>query len=133
MVPFSVSSSEVCAQAAKVFADQLGCKLEEASPWKDDYFGQFFTIVLAETDLKGMREFVAKYGDHMQPHLVDAIKGTMTDVQITDALMARKKCANQAWRFFRTYDLLLTPTIACTPFKQGIQGPETIEGKKAVS
>ena len=87
--------------------------------------------MLAETDLKGMRELVAKYGDHMQPHLVDAIKGTMTDVQITDALMARKKCANQAWRFFRTYDLLLTPTIACTPFKQGIQGPETIEGKKA--
>jgi aspartyl-tRNA(Asn)/glutamyl-tRNA(Gln) amidotransferase subunit A len=122
---------EVCANAAKVFADQLGCKLEEASPWKDDYFGQFFTIVLAETDLKGMRELVAKYGDHMQPHLVDAIKGTMTDVQITDALVARKKCANQAWRFFRTYDLLLTPTIACTPFKQGIQGPETIEGKKA--
>jgi hypothetical protein len=29
----------------------------------------------------------------------------------------------------RTYDLLLTPTIAVAPFKQGIQGPETIEGK----
>jgi aspartyl-tRNA(Asn)/glutamyl-tRNA(Gln) amidotransferase subunit A len=122
---------EVCTKAAKVFADQLGCKLEEASPWKDDYFGQFFTIVLTETDLKGMRELVAKYGDHMQPHLVDAIKGTMTDTQITDAVIARKKCANQAWRFFRTYDLLLTPTIACPPFKQGIQGPEMIEGKKA--
>jgi aspartyl-tRNA(Asn)/glutamyl-tRNA(Gln) amidotransferase subunit A len=124
---------EVCAKAAKVFADQLGCKLEEASPWKDDYFGHFFTIVLTETDLKRMRELVAKYGDHMQPHLVDAIKGTMTDTQITDAVMARKKCANQAWRFFRSYDLLLTPTIACPPFKQGmgIQGPEMIEGKKA--
>jgi Asp-tRNA(Asn)/Glu-tRNA(Gln) amidotransferase A subunit family amidase len=72
-----------------------------------------------------------KYGDHMQPHLVDAIKGTMTDTQITDAVIAWKKCANQAWRFFRTYDLLLTPTIACTPFKQDIQGPELIEGKKA--
>jgi aspartyl-tRNA(Asn)/glutamyl-tRNA(Gln) amidotransferase subunit A len=59
-----------------------------------------------------MRELVAKYGDHMQPHLVDAIKGTMTDVQITDALVARKKCANQAWRFFRTYDLLLTKSYA---------------------
>jgi Asp-tRNA(Asn)/Glu-tRNA(Gln) amidotransferase A subunit family amidase len=48
-------------------------------------------------------------------------------------VIARKKCANQAWRFFRTYDLLLTPTIACPPFKQGIgiQGPELIEGKKA--
>ena len=88
-------------------------KLEEASPWKDDYFGHFFTIVLAETDLKGMRELVAKYGDRMQPHLVDAIKGTMTDEQITDAVVARKKSANQSWRFFRTYDLLLTPTIAC--------------------
>ena len=36
----------------------------------------------------------------------------MTDVQITDALVARKKCANQAWRFFRTYDLLLTKSYA---------------------
>ena len=76
-----------------------------------------------------MRELVAKYGDRMQPHLVDAIKGTMTDTQITDAVVARKKCANQAWRFFRMYDLLLTPTIACPPFNQGIQGPEMIEGK----
>jgi Asp-tRNA(Asn)/Glu-tRNA(Gln) amidotransferase A subunit family amidase len=100
-------------------------------PGRTDYFGHFFTIVLTETYLKGMRELVAKYGDHMQPHLVDAIKGTMTDTQITDAVIARKKCANQAWRFFRTYDLLLTPTIACPPFKQGIQGPEMIEGKKA--
>ena len=27
------------------------------------------------TDLKGMRELVTKYGDHMQTHLVDAIRG----------------------------------------------------------
>jgi aspartyl-tRNA(Asn)/glutamyl-tRNA(Gln) amidotransferase subunit A len=102
-----------------------------ASPWKDDYFGHFFTIVLTETDLKGMRALVAQYGDRMQPHLVDPIKGTMTDEQITDAVIARKKCANQSWRFFRTYDLLLTPTVACVPFGPGIQGPELIEGKKA--
>jgi hypothetical protein len=31
------------------------------------------------------------------------------------AVIARKKCANQAWRFIRTYDLLLTLTIACPP------------------
>src|SRR5215471_1098835 len=122
---------EVCANAAKVFADKLGCKLEEASPWKEDYFGQFSTIVLTETDLKGMRALVAKYGDRMQPHLVNWIKATMTDEQITDAVVARKKAANQSWRFFRAYDLLLTPTIACVPLGHGIQGPELIEGKKA--
>ena len=122
---------EICAKAAQVFADHLGCKVEQASPIKDDYFGQFFTIVLAETDLRGMRELVKKYGERMQPHLVDAIKTPLTDVQITDAIVARKKITNESWRFMRQYDLLLTPTIAVAPFKQGIQGPETIEGKKA--
>jgi hypothetical protein len=63
--------------------------------------------VLAETDLKGMREFVAKYGDHMQPHLVDAIKGTMTDVQITDALMARNGPKSRVCRI--DADQCLTP------------------------
>ena len=77
-----------------MFADKLGCKLEEASPWKEDYFGQFFTIVLTETDLKGMRALVAKFGDRMQPHLVNRIKATMTDEQITDAVVARKKAAS---------------------------------------
>jgi aspartyl-tRNA(Asn)/glutamyl-tRNA(Gln) amidotransferase subunit A len=122
---------EICAGAAKVFADHLGCRLEEASPWRDDYFGHFFTIVMTETDLRGMRELVAKHAEHMMPHLVEAVLGTMTDVQITDAVVARKKIANQSWRFMRTYDLLLTPTIAVAPFRQGIQGPETIEGKQA--
>ncbi len=51
---------DICANAAKVFADHLGCKLEEASPWKDDYFGHFFTIVMTETDLRGMRDLVGK-------------------------------------------------------------------------
>ena len=120
----------ICAKAAKVFQDQLGCTVDEASPWKDNYFGHFFTIVLAETDLSGMRDLVAKYGEHMQPHLVDAIKGRMTDVQITDAMVARKKITNQSWRFMRKYDLLLTPTIAVAPFKQGIQGPKRLRGRR---
>lgn len=122
---------EVCAKAAKIFQDTLGCTVEQASPWKDDYFAAFFTIVMAETDLKNMRQLVAKYKEQMMPHLVEAINGTMTDEQITDAMVARKKVTNEAWRFFRTYDLLLTPTIAVPAFKQGVQGPETIEGKPA--
>ena len=122
---------EICAKAAKVFADQLGCTLEEASPWKDDYFGQFFTIVMTETDLKGLRQLVVKYGNQMMPHLVNAVMTPMTDEQITDAVVARKRITNQSWRFMRKYDLLLTPTIAVPPFPQGIQGPETIEGKQA--
>src|SRR5438132_621336 len=47
------------------------------------------------------------------------------------AIMARKAVANKSWRFFHKYDLLLTPTTAVAAFPLGIQGPETIEGKKA--
>lgn len=120
----------LCAQAAKVFQSDLGCEVETASPWNENYSSSFFTLVMAEMDLKGMRELVKKYKDQMMPHLVDAINEQMTDEQITDAMMTRKKVVNQSWRFMRKYDLLLTPTIAVLPFAQGIQGPETIEGKK---
>jgi hypothetical protein len=51
-----------------------------------------------------MRELVTKYGDHMQTHLVDAIRG---------------HCAQEMRQpgvaIIRAYDLLLTPTIACPP------------------
>lgn len=122
---------EICGKAAQVFESSLGCKVEQASPGWDDPFGPFFTIVMTETDLSGLRKLVAKYRDRMMPHLVEAIMTPMTDQQITDAVMVRKAVANKAWRFMRQYDLLLTPTIAVPAFAQGIQGPETIDGKKA--
>jgi hypothetical protein len=93
-----------------VFADKLGCKLEEASPWKDDYFGHFFTIALTETDLKRMRELVAKYGDRMQPHLVDAIKGTMTDggSVTTRALQTRRAATHREGSLDSDFSQLIT-------------------------
>jgi len=123
----------LCSQAAKVFQSDLGCEVEAASPWNENYSALFFTLALADNDLRGLRELVKKYKNRMMPHLVDAINGRMTDEQITDAVMTRKKVANQSWRFMRKYDLLLTPTIAVPAFAQGIQGPETIEGKKVSS
>jgi Amidase len=49
--------------------------------------------------------------------------------QLTGAVMGRKAVYNAAWRFFRTYDLLLTPTLAVPPFEHGIQGPAEIGGR----
>jgi aspartyl-tRNA(Asn)/glutamyl-tRNA(Gln) amidotransferase subunit A len=122
---------EICGKAARVFESSLGCRVEEASPGWEDPFAPFFTIVMTETDLAGMRKLVAKYGSQMMPHLVEAILTPMTDEQITSAIMVRKAVANKSWSFMRKYDLLLTPTIAVPAFAQGIQGPETIDGKKA--
>ena len=47
-------------------------------------------------------------------------------------MVARKKIANQSWRFMRKYDLLLTPTIAVAPFKQGIQGVWSPDGRSVL-
>jgi aspartyl-tRNA(Asn)/glutamyl-tRNA(Gln) amidotransferase subunit A len=120
---------EICARAAQVFENSLGCHLEVASPgWEKP--GAFLTLIKSETDLTGMRKLIAKYRDQMTPGLPDFLMASATDEQITDALMMRKAIANRSWKFMRSYDLLLTPTIAVPPFAQGVHGPETIEGKK---
>jgi aspartyl-tRNA(Asn)/glutamyl-tRNA(Gln) amidotransferase subunit A len=121
---------EICAKAAQIFESNLSCHLEMASPGWEDWSAAFGTMIKAETDLAGMRKLIAKYRDQMTPGLPDFLMATITDEQITDALMVRKAVANKAWRFMQKYDLLLTPTIAVPAFAQGIHGPETIDAKK---
>jgi aspartyl-tRNA(Asn)/glutamyl-tRNA(Gln) amidotransferase subunit A len=65
----------------------------------------------------------------MSPHLVEALRAEWTAEQLTSAVMGRKAVYNAAWRFFRNYDLLLTPTLAVPPFEHGIQGPTEIDGR----
>jgi aspartyl-tRNA(Asn)/glutamyl-tRNA(Gln) amidotransferase subunit A len=118
----------VVTEAVKVFERDLGCTVEEAHPGFEDPYGAFWAIVAMETDLKGMREMVAKHGHHMTPHLIDFIMRPWTAEDFTNALMTRKAVANKMWRFMKRYDLLLTPTLAVPPFPVHTQGPEKIDG-----
>jgi aspartyl-tRNA(Asn)/glutamyl-tRNA(Gln) amidotransferase subunit A len=118
----------VVGEAVKVFERDLGCTVEEASPGFEDPYGAFWAIVAMETDLRGMREMVAKYRNEMTPHLVDFIERPWAAEDFTNAIMVRKAVANKMWRFMQRYDLLLTPTLAVPPFPVHIQGPEKIDG-----
>ena len=118
----------VVGEAVKVFERDLGCTVEEASPGFEDPYGAFWAIVAMETDLRGMREMVAKYRNEMTPHLVDFIERPWTAEDFTNAIMVRKAVANKMWRFMQRYDLLLTPTLAVPPFPVHMQGPEKIDG-----
>ena len=69
--PVDPEVRRVVGEAVKVFERDLGCIVEEAHPGFEDPYGAFWAIVAMETDLRGMREIVAKYGHHMTPHLVD--------------------------------------------------------------
>lgn len=118
----------VVGEAVKVFESDLGCSVEEAGPGFEDPYGAFWAIVAMETDLRGMREMVAKHRSEMTPHLVDFIERPWTAEDFTNAIMVRKAVNNKMWRFMQNYDLLLTPTLAVPPFPVHIQGPEKIDG-----
>ena len=120
---------KVVGEAVKVFERDLGCHVEIANPGWEDPFAAFWGVVAMDTDLKGMRAMVAKYGSQMSSHLVEFIQRPWTAEELTDAMTVRKSVVNKMWKFMRKYDLLLTPTLAVPPFPIHMQGPEKINGR----
>ena len=119
----------IVGEAVKVFDSDLGCSVEEANPGFEDPYDAFWGLVAYETDLRGMRELVAKHGRQMTPHLVEFLTRPWTAEELTTANVVRKAVTNRMWRFMRQYDLLLTPTLAVPPFPIHMQGPEKINGR----
>jgi aspartyl-tRNA(Asn)/glutamyl-tRNA(Gln) amidotransferase subunit A len=121
---------DVVGRAVQVFERDLGCVVEEADPGWDNPYEGFWGVVINETDLVGMRRLADELGDRMTPHLAEVLRAEWTAEQLTSAGMTRKAVYNKMWRFMRTYDLLLTPTLAVPPFEVGIQGPTIIDGRE---
>lgn len=115
-------------KAVRVFEQDLGCVVEEASPGWDDPYETFWSIVAMDTDLVGMRAMASRLEDKMTPHLYDFLMTKRTAEDFTNAGVARKALYNKMWRFMSRYDLLLTPTLSTLPFPVGMQGPEMIDG-----
>ncbi len=124
---------EIAARAADVFATELGCQVKQADPGWDDPAEAFWSLVVNDTDLTGMRTMVEQFGTQMSPHLVDLLARPWTAEQLTDAQTARKKLVNRMWRFMTEYDLLLSPTLTVPPFPVHMQGPERVEGRMVSS
>lgn len=124
---------EIAARAAEVFANQLGCKLEHADPGWEDPYDAFWSTVVNDTDLSGMRAMVQQYGHEMSPHLVAMLTQPWTAQQLTDGAVGRKRVVNRMWRFMSKFDLLLTPTLTVPPFPVNVQGPERVEGRMVPS
>jgi aspartyl-tRNA(Asn)/glutamyl-tRNA(Gln) amidotransferase subunit A len=117
-------------QAVTVFERDLGCTVERADPGWEDPYEALLPLIVCESDLAGMRRLADELGNRMSPHLADVLRMDWTAEQLTSAVVRRKAVYNAAWRFFRSYDLLLTPTLAVAPFEHGLQGPATIDGRE---
>jgi aspartyl-tRNA(Asn)/glutamyl-tRNA(Gln) amidotransferase subunit A len=117
-------------QAVTVFERDLGCTVERADPGWEDPYEALLPLIVCESDLAGLRRLADELGERMSPHLVDVLRLDWTAEQLTGAVVRRKAAYNAAWRFFRSYDLLLTPTLAVSPFEHGLQGPPVIDGRE---
>ena len=104
--------------------------MERADPGWDDPYEALLPMIMAESDLAGMRRLADELGERFSPHLAEVLRVDWTAEQLTSAVVRRKAVYNAAWRFFRNYDLLLTPTLAVPPFAHGLQGPPVIDGRE---
>src|SRR4029453_1437291 len=109
-------------RAAGVFERDLG-----GTGW-DDPYEALLPMILVESDLAGMRRLADELGERFSPHLAEVLRVDWTAEQLTSAVIRRKAVYNAAWRFFRNYDLLITPTLAVPPFEHGLQGLRVMGG-----
>ncbi|MBO9521315.1 MAG: hypothetical protein J7518_07240 [Nocardioidaceae bacterium] len=108
--------ASVVRRAVEVFEKDLGCVVDEVvAPWPDPYEA-FWAMLVAETDMVGMRRMVEQHRDRISPHIVGFLEMDWTVDQLTTSGMVRKQVVNRMAELMETYDLLLTPTIAVLPW-----------------
>ena len=117
----------VCAEAARAFRE-LGCRLEEIEPgWPSpkDCWEQIFCGGIATR----MAPSLGRRSE-IDPGLVRIIEATLANppTRYVQAWFDRLVWAEHPRRVFETYDLLVTPTIACPPFEVGLDNPPEIAG-----
>ncbi|KAA0230777.1 amidase [bacterium] len=117
--------------AARALAEAVGAELVEANPGFADPLPAWYTMA-APGDVKLIDAMTEEQRAELEKGFVlfaeqaRAIMG----VDIALALEARHQLNRKMTSFFETYDLLLTPTVACTAFPAEGPPPASIGGRQ---
>jgi aspartyl-tRNA(Asn)/glutamyl-tRNA(Gln) amidotransferase subunit A len=117
-----------CADASKAFRD-LGCRVDTVSPrWPSpaQAWGQIFCGGIAAR----MASFLDRR-DQIEPGLQKIIDEFLAapPTRYVQAWFDRLAWWQHPRALFETYDLLVTPTVACPPFAIGLDHPAEVAGR----
>jgi aspartyl-tRNA(Asn)/glutamyl-tRNA(Gln) amidotransferase subunit A len=127
---YARADADVCraVEAAARTFERLGAHVENATPFTEDPSETFRALVALDFDIPGMRPMVARQPDAVNAAIAGLMAREWTFEDASNALNARRELYNLAWRFFQTYDLLLTPTVATVAYAYDQPNPPSVGG-----
>jgi aspartyl-tRNA(Asn)/glutamyl-tRNA(Gln) amidotransferase subunit A len=113
-------------RSIEIFED-LSSQCEEIQiqiPKLEEVMTVFWTTSYAYS----LQPYLSKWKDKLDKNLVECIaKGlTYSQEKIKEAEMQREMIYNAIYRIFKQFDVLITPTLACLPFRLGRSTPEKV-------
>ncbi len=119
----------VCGKAAKRFKE-FGCRVDAADPgWPGPY--EAWKVIFSGGIATRLAPYLPERRQDIDAGLVRIIEEALKwpPTRYVQAWFDRLTFWDHARKFFARYDLLLTPTVACPPFKAGIDNPSEIAGR----
>lgn len=120
---------EVCRRAVSAFEDVGHHVSEQKLDWPSPISFWKTLFIAGAADRLG--PFVEKRGDEIEPGLRNLVVEGLNLPK--DAYLKAWLARNDWWQTIRPtfddYDLLVTPTVACSPFALGLETPGTVAGQ----
>ena len=117
----------VCAEAAKALGEALGAEVEEVNPGFSNPMPYWYAMAAAN-DTRTLDSFTPEQRELLEPGFVafaEQARG-LTAMQVMEALDERHQLNRALTAIFETYDLLVTPAVACTAFPKNGPPPSKI-------
>jgi aspartyl-tRNA(Asn)/glutamyl-tRNA(Gln) amidotransferase subunit A len=121
-------------RAAEALASAVGAELVEAHPGFADPMGDWYTMA-APGDIVLVERMTEEQRSVLEPGFVAFVEQArrITGAMVAAALEARHQLNRLLTAFFEDYDLLLTPTVACTAFAAEGPPPAQIDGRQVTA